>query len=213
MSSAQDKRIAELESQNALLKSELERMRQHISRLELRLDVGQPRGMITEVNDDVFAMPSDHQMRRLVDNVVAKYPSLGGANFDQVSGAFLALGYVRRTNTLDTSRINGAWTGLVEDWLRQHGRGMTIYVQPFCAAVVAHGDIPFAAVDRFKSLTGLGFGLCYQGVGTNSYPARDAWKKLLDGTSAVREPIDVPALRQAPNAVGPVRRSGIGITT
>ena len=210
MTLAQDHRISELERELAVARAEVERCRQHISRLELRLDIGQPRGMISEVSDDCFVMPSDHQMRRLFDIVVAKYPALASANFDQVSAAFLALGYVRRSNTLDVSRYNGAWTELCEGWLRQHGRGMTIYVNAFCCAVVCHGDILFTTCDKFQSLTSLGFGLCYLGVGTNSFPGRDAWRQLLNGAATVREPTKVPALAQRPDLVGPIRAVRVG---
>lgn len=151
MTSSAQERVAALEHELAVANAEVERCRQHISRLELRLDVGQPRGMITETFDDCFVAPSDHQMRRLVDIVAAKFPALAGTNFDQVRGAFLALGFVRRTNKLDANHYNGAWTELCEGWLRQHGRSQTIYVREFCCAVVCHHDIPFATFDCFQS--------------------------------------------------------------
>jgi hypothetical protein len=210
-SAAQDRRIADLERELAVSRAE-------VARLKFQLDV-QPRGNVHEEIDLPAAMPSEHQLRRLFDIVTTKYPTLsrvGGRtdveHYDAYAGSFLALQFIRRIPTLDCSRSNGSWCGLVESWLRDRGRGVSIHSAAFSAAVVACHDISFTTQDRFQSMFGLGFGLCFAGASVNSRPPTAAWQRLLNGSELPREPEHGRGLTLRPDLTGAVRVGGVGIT-
>jgi hypothetical protein len=210
MSATDKERIAELERDLAVSQAE-------VARLKFQFDMT-PRGNVHAETEMPASMPTEDQLKRLFTIVTSKYPALRSVSgrtdaehYDAFVGCFTALQFIRRIPTLDCSRSNGSWCGLVESWLRERGRGMSVHTAAFAAACVASHDVLFCTQDRFESLYGLGFSLCFLGAAVNSRPATAAWQRLLNGTELPREPERVAGSTLRPDLVGGVRRSGIGI--
>jgi len=63
---------------------------------------------------------------------------------------------------------------MVEAYLRSIGKSMTLRNGPFMCAVLAHGDIPYAGLEKTIEI-----GLSEHHVGK---PATDAWRRVLNGS-------------------------------
>jgi hypothetical protein len=179
-----------------------------------------PRGNVYEPVELPPAMPSEHQLKQLFTITTNKYTTLRHAagrsdveHYDAYAASFLALQFIKRIPAPDLTRSNGSWCGLIEQFLASRGRSTSIHTSAFCAAVVASHDIAFTTQDKFSSLYGLGFALCFGGASINSRPPTDAWRRLLNGTELPREPEHVPGLTLRPDLTGPVRIGGVGIPT
>jgi hypothetical protein len=88
--------------------------------------------------------------------------------------AFRALGDFGRAEKPDFKHAAIFWVDRIEERLHADGISGGISLPPVTAAIVAHGDIPFAPLDRHPH--DVSFGLRDGDVGT---PASDGWRKIL----------------------------------
>jgi hypothetical protein len=162
-----------------------------------------------------FAMPSDDQLQRLTAIAIGAYPAFADCSCmglhrpspeqnrsewnKQFKAAFLALGHMRRTNEPDRKHYWYHWKDKAEDILRVIGRPETLYFNPFMAAVLAWGDIPFSGV-----------GLHHTGavveIGVSEYVGRQAsdasWKRVLStGAILAMSPVAVLMAPRSPSRV------------
>ncbi|MCJ2068307.1 hypothetical protein MKK75_05705 [Methylobacterium sp. J-030] len=146
-----------------------------------------PEGMTvhTAIAGSGYVMPTEAQLRALHDMVVTTYPvlkdtagRLDGPDepFRRFAAAFRALGAIGRAPALNRDRAANWWVDHAQERLAGLGAVSDLNLASFTAAVVAHGDIPFRALDRFPYE--LEFGLVAHGGGR---PAGDAWRRLLAG--------------------------------
>ena len=68
--------------------------------------------------------------------------------FKQYRLAFLALGAFKRTEQADRKKYLSYHVSMVEAYLRSIGKSMTLRNGPFMCAVLAHGDIPYAGLEK-----------------------------------------------------------------
>jgi hypothetical protein len=187
----QAEEIAELKSQIAELNRRIGSKDASPAPAKIAPAMPEPEGTTVSfpVARSAFVMPSQEEFRRLRDIVFAKFPKLnvteglvfrGDAEqneqeyFKQFCASFRALGMLHRTAAPDRKRYVSYWIDTCEDWLKAAGNSTSISGLPFIAAVLAHGDIPYA---------GLFTEGCVFEVGLNAYrmgrPPRDAWKQVL----------------------------------
>ena len=133
-------------------------------------------------------MPSDAELRELASIVCERYPFLTditgpafyGARVERLQdwhrqfvAAFRALGAMKRTPQVDRKRYASHWIDEAEMLLRSLGKSTTLRFGPFTAALLAHGDIPYA---------GLFMDGCVPEFGLSLYVGReasDAWRGVL----------------------------------
>jgi hypothetical protein len=199
---------AELKASNSSLRAEVEKLKPKPAPL--------PRPLVEEGTKisyptpaASFAMPSDDQLLRLTAIAVGAYPAFADCSRmglhrpspeqnrnewnKQFKAAFLALGNMRRSETPDHKHYCHHWKDKCEDILRTLGRPETLYFNPWMAAVVAWGDIPYSGV-----------GLQHEGtlveVGLAEYTGRVAsdanWRRVLETRAILR--MTASARRVAP---------------
>ena len=203
MTNTIEARLAAIEANNTRLGRELEALRSH-----LRLPASvKPLAFHEEAPTITtraphFAMPSEAELQSLYGLVIRTHPVLRApakrhepieAPFDRFRNAFLAIGLMGRAAQLDTGRALASWIDQAEDRLREAGADKDIDAAGFVAAVLAHGDVMYRAIDRYPF--GLAFGLMTHGGGT---PARDAWRTVLTSGR-----VSAPSEHVAPANVSP----------
>ena len=191
--------------------SELAELRQRVSALEQRVaEVCRPaqptvaapsresesQGVRIYHPADVPAieMPSDEQLRRLAEVVLAKYPKLGpdlsnprwaDMNRDEWDFGFRAsfrrIASLNRTDEFDIKRGIRYFVDEAEEWLRLQGMQTDLRWPAYLCALIAQGDISF-------SIEGPYVGLRLDGLGRSPLPA---WRAVLDGR--MRAPSPPPA--------------------
>jgi hypothetical protein len=193
-------RIAVLEQELAALKSKFE-PKPRPARVEegARIITGRE-----AEGSSAFVMPSAAEMEKLYAIVIGKFPQLGPhvprnkrwvedeqrEHFEAFVRAFRALGDFGRSDALDTQHAAVWWVDQADAQLRAEGRPGGMSLSAFVAALVSHGDIAFAPIDRFPY--DLAFGLRHGGVG---HRANAAWKRVL---STGATPTDVVPARRMP---------------
>lgn len=138
-----------------------------------------------------FARPTEKELRRLADIVIARYPKLGprkslrgslDGEFDDdfrngFAWSFERLGYVGRTERPDTKRYADYWLDDTKAWLALHRPNHCGNIGAgFLAAVLAHRDIPYIPGDLSRGVV-WSLGLTLHG----GKLASDAWKRVLAG--------------------------------
>ena len=159
-----------------------------------------------------IALPSDDELRKLLDVVFGSYPMLRpwtpGSRFAsqdeedfvrQFSAAFTYVAHQGRAEEVDKNRSVGWWADQAGEWWRQKKAPTNIGSGAFLAACVAAGDIPFQRSDQFGNVWAVAL-LTFGGR-----PATEAWRSVLRGD--LRRPI--PGVHKAPEGSGfNVRREG-----
>jgi hypothetical protein len=155
--------------------------------------VVEPRGVtITHMPDQnpSFVMPSDDELRRLHEIVIACYPQLAthlqppGEAFDGFCSAFLRIGHLGRDKLNDKLALV-TWIDDAALWLRDNQvYPSRVTVRDFVCAVLAHGDIDHISVERFPFECSA-FGLRRDSTGR---PATDGWRGVL-ATRGLRDPV------------------------
>lgn len=157
----------------------------------------------------VFVMPSEAELSQLLSIVLARFDNLRPKSclpeveeeemeyFGQFRAAFRALGYLNRSDALDSKHAATYWVDASEELLRGQGAPATISLGAFTAAAVAHVDVPYAPLVRFPHE--LGFGLALGGTGRR---AADRWKQVL-ATGKLALPTEPPRTTNYPTS--PVR--------
>jgi hypothetical protein len=155
-----------------------------------------------EVTGRVFAMPTEAEVDQLLGIVLERYPQLAPrppinpqwADQEQLefrqefAAAFRILGEFSRTAEPDAKKAASFWVDRAMQ--RLHGRDIgTVRLPSFTAALVAHGDITFAPLDRFPY--DLAFGLRDGDAGE---AVGDGWRAVL-ASRKLREPMVVERRR------------------
>jgi hypothetical protein len=136
-----------------------------------------------------FVRPTEKELRKLYDIVLAKYPQLvprlsarwaddeRREHFDGFVWSFERLGYVGRTSAPDTRRYVNHWVEEAKDWLRLHRPAHSGNIGAgFLIATIAHGDICFTPGDENRGVVWT--------IGVTPFggaKATDAWLRVLDG--------------------------------
>ena len=143
-----------------------------------------------------FQMPTDSELEELHRIVLSTFPNLkprdqsfaeSNAGFAQ---AFMAIGHLGRTTTVDDKRELLAWVADARRWHAEHGRSAYLSGNNFMIAAIAHFDVDFLPPAKFPSV---GFSLSRDSSGT---PAVDAWKKLIERRQC-RPPVEPQQARRA----------------
>jgi hypothetical protein len=147
-------------------------------------------------------LPSDEELRRLREIVAAAYPHLAFrprneryATADEAedhrgfASAFAWLAEQARSDQLDTRKATGWYVDGANNQLRDRGLSAEISGRTFVAALVAHGDIPFTALDDYPV-----FGLTHFGAGR---PYSQKWREVL-ALGKILAPVAKPGPRPAP---------------
>lgn len=151
-----------------------------------------------------FIMPSDDELRRLYETVLARYPRLAAYSqqsdevFDGFRRAFLRIGHLGRDKLNDKYMLM-SWVDDARLWLNDQQIVPSIVTgNDFIYAVLAHGDVDFVPLDRFPHDCNA-FGLRRDGSGR---PATDAWRAVV-ATGRLREPVPVPrpTARRSPTQI------------
>ncbi len=142
-----------------------------------------------------IALPSEGELEKMLDVVVAKYPKLrpysasdrfaaqDHANYlREFSSAFSYIAMRGRSTEVDTTRGVTWWAAEASEWNRQRNMPIDIGVGPFLAAVVAAGDIDFIESDMFGNVWS--FALTPYSAGR---PAQESWRDVLRGQ--LRKPL------------------------
>jgi hypothetical protein len=147
-----------------------------------------------------FTMPSDEELQRLFQMVIAAYPQLDtrwgheAEVFRSFKHAFLAINHLGRSDAPESKHAHSLpwWCGLVQENLASAGIDADIRIPTFATAVLASADIAHTISARFPHDTA--YGLCYGGVGR---PATDAWKRVLE-SGQLLPPVAPPASKNFP---------------
>jgi hypothetical protein len=144
-------------------------------------------------------MPTAVELLQLQERITRNYPFLTpkahGRFADEMLSeyamefrcAFFALGFIHRSEELDR-KCYPARLDACGDLLRVKGGGTTsVPLQPFTAALIAHGDIPYMALDYFPH--DLSFGLRLDSLGI---VASNHWRHVL-ASGEILPPVQQPA--------------------
>jgi hypothetical protein len=190
-------RLAELEAQAATLNIEIAKLRAAKPTPPPRPPKDEGVRVFQFVEPSNFVRPTEKELTRLYDIVLAKYPQLASRArpasrwaadeareyFEGFVWSFERLGFIGRTAMPDTKKhyVN-FWVTETQDWLRLHRPAHRGNIGAgFLAAVVAHGDIPFIVGNSAQGIV--------WSVGLTTFggaKATDAWRRVLGG-NVVRE--------------------------
>ena len=159
-----------------------------------------------------IALPTDDELRKLLDVVFGSYPTLRpwtpGSRFAsqdeedfvrQFSAAFTFVAHQGRTEEVDKKQSIGWWADQAEEWWRQRNAHTNVGGGAFLAACVAAGDIQFQRSDTWGNVWAVGL------VSFGGRAATEAWRSALRGD--LRRPL--PGVHKAPDGSGfNVRREG-----
>jgi hypothetical protein len=126
-----------------------------------------------QAEKSAFVMPTDDELAKLHATVARRYPQLA-SSAPGFKAAFTAIGFLGRYDRPETKHYPAWWIDHLESWCRAEDIPGDISLAAFVGAVLSHGDIPYAPLDRFPF--DLSFGLAIGGAGRR---ATDAWRKVL----------------------------------
>ena len=142
-----------------------------------------------------FVAPSDTELERLHRIVISAWPNLKPVDQSFAEAhvgfvqAFLAIGHLGRTATVDNNRELLAWTTDARRWHAERGRSAYLSGNDFAMAAIAHFDVDYTLPAKWPSI---GFSLSRDSSGT---PATDEWKKLLERRQC-RPPVEPQQVRR-----------------
>jgi hypothetical protein len=195
-------RITELESKLAVAQAEIAVTQAEIAAITAELDGLKPRKAPAPPVDDQpgvrimqivepssFVRPTEKELRKLYDVVLARYPQLAPRltarwadderreHYDGYVWSFERCGYLGRLGAPDTRRYVNHWIAEAKDWLALHRPAHRGNIGAgFLHACLAHGDIPYTPGDENRGVV--------WAVGVTPYggaKATDAWRRVLDG--------------------------------
>ncbi len=146
-----------------------------------------------------FVMPSDDELRRLYEIVIARYPRLAARSeqaeeaLDGFRRAFLRIAHLGR-DKLNSKYMLTSWVDDAKAWMRDHEVYPSFLTgRDFVCAVLAHGDVDYVPLDRFPYDCSA-FGLRRDSTGR---PASDGWRSVLN-TGRLRAPVPHPTVTRSP---------------
>lgn len=218
-----EERIERLEQENRGLRAQSAALEAQVAQLQHfqgRKVIAEPAPLersvtISEIPaGSSFIMPTDSQLEALAKIVGAKYPSMTDTNcqgfhgdvdsreqdwWKQFKAAFRAIGAFGRLDQPDRKKYLSYHISAIENHLRTIRSFENLRVGPFLCAVLSHGDIPYAGLEKIPEI-----GLAGPNTGR---PATDAWRKVLNGSIL---PMGGPAPGRIEQTPSPVRIIGQG---
>jgi hypothetical protein len=204
----------------AELKSEVARLNAKIAELEGKAPKLAPKPVPEErplisyaVLSSNFVRPTENELRRLADIVLARFPRLGprktlrGWLSDEYETAFREgfawsfqrLGFIGRTAEPDKKYYVEHWMHDAKDWLvRYRPNHYGDIAGSFLCACVAHGDVAHIVGDQSRGIV-WSVGLTAHG---GKLPTGVGWKRVLD-TGTLLPPTEVQSVRDG--SIGAVR--------
>lgn len=197
--------------------SEIQELRDQVAALQQRIEALEPK-KIDRANasptenepriihlppSSSFVAPSEEQLRRLHAAVLAYNPRLERTYFGKFADlnkaddyrcfckAFKRIGFLRRTEALNSKRFAAGWIDEADEWLRLNDGGGRSG-PGFLIAVIAHGDVRYSLYDHLGNVPEFGLST------SEGKHATDAWRKVLNGE----------ILAPIPGKYGPARRPG-----
>jgi hypothetical protein len=185
-------RIDQLEAENAEFRARLAKLEPKPAPAPVAQEP--PHRLITVLPNfnSLFRMPTARELHQLHLIVSASYPKFGPANVsdDEFRIAFLIVGQLHRSPQSKIDKIHSIswWLDELTDWAKVHSIYQEISALALCGAVLAHGDVRCADIERWP----VGFSTSLLVPYCSGIAATDKWSVPLSAGKLMTETTSTP---------------------